>query len=145
MYDFSATNMTGTNIVIASNARSFIEGIDIARYLNKVESTISTILMPEITKNGLIDLEVFVHTELLTETTISVSLNGYPPVVFRFPTFADSLYVPVISDPTNKTLFSDDMGIVLDTVTTVSNGANSNIDYTNSSVNMSEFTSNIPF
>ena len=119
--DFSVTNRMGPPVVAVSNVRSFIEGIDTTSYVNKLATGVEHVLMPEITQNGLLMVELIVHSDLITETTISVSINAAPPVVFRFPTFADSLYVPVITDETNKTLFTDDMGVVLDTVNNVVN------------------------
>jgi len=113
--DFSTSNLGGENITAVSNARSFIEGIDITSYVNKVITNLNYILMPEVSQNGLIGIEIFVHSDVLGETTVSISVNAQPHVVYRYPTFADSLYSPVISDEANKVMFSDDMGQVLDT------------------------------
>lgn len=115
MVDFSASNLTGENLTFPSNARSFIMGIDITGYVNKVVTNINYILMPEISQNGLIGIEMFVHSDVLGETTVSISINAQPNIVYRYPTFADSLYSPVISDEANKIMFADDMGAVLDT------------------------------
>jgi len=115
MVDFSTTNLGGENMTTISNARSFIEGIDITSYVNKVVTNLNFILMPEISQNGLIGIEMFVHSDVLGETTVSISVNAQPHTVYRYPTFADSLYSPVISDEANKIMFADDMSSVLDT------------------------------
>jgi len=119
---FSSTNITGPTITSIIDVRSLIEGINTTVYANKVMSTIDTILMPEITRNNSLIVDILVTSSLLVDTTVSVSLNGNPPVVFRYPTFSDSLYVPVISDEINSSRMSDDMGLVLDTVTNVTAG-----------------------
>jgi len=119
---FSTTNITGTPITNIIDVRSLIEGINTVSYANKVRSTIDMILMPEITQNGMIIVDILVTSSLLVDTTVSVSINGNPHVVFRYPTFSDSLYVPVISDEINSTRMSDDMGLVLDAVTNVTVG-----------------------
>ena len=117
---FATTNITGATVTTITNARSFIEGINVTSYVNKLVTGIDHILMPEITQNGLLNVEVIVSSSLLLETTVSVSINMQPPVVFRFPTFCDSTYVPVVSTQQQSTLLSDDFGTVLDTVNTVS-------------------------
>lgn len=122
--DFSTTNITGENITAISNARSFVEGIDVTSYVNKVVTNINHILMPEISQNGLITVELFVHSDVLGDTSVAISLNGQPSVVYRFPTFADSLYTPVISNELNKQSFTDDMGLVLDTTFGMSKAPN---------------------
>ena len=119
--DFSVSNRMGPALVVLSNVRSFMEGIDVTSYANRLVTAVETVLMPEITQNGLLLVELLVHSDLLTETTISVSINAAPAVVFRFPTFADSLFSPIITDATNRTLFTDDMGAVLNTVYNVVN------------------------
>jgi hypothetical protein len=127
--DFSTTNLGGENLTAVSNARSFIEGIDITSYVNKVITNVNYILMPEVSQNGLIGIEMFVHSDVLGETTISISVNATPHMVFRYPTFADSLYSPVISDEANKVMFADDMGAVLDTTYAMSPHAQQDIMY----------------
>jgi len=90
--DFSVSNRMGPPLVVISNVRSFMDGIDVTSYANKLSTGVEAVLMPEITQNGLLMIELLVHSDLLTETTVSVSVNAAPPVVFRFPTFADSLF-----------------------------------------------------
>jgi len=119
--DFSVSNRMGPPLVVISNVRSFMDGIDVTSYANKLSTGVEAVLMPEITQNGLLMIELLVHSDLLTETTVSVSVNAAPPVVFRFPTFADSLFSPIITNQTNQTLFTDDMSGVLNTVYNIVN------------------------
>ena len=100
--DISFTNASGQPVVIVSDAKSFIEGIDITSYVNKAVSRIKTVLMPQITDGGQTLVEVFLHSDIVGDTNISISVNLQPPEVYRFPTFADSLYVPVIGDANTK-------------------------------------------
>jgi len=112
--DFSVTNMTGQIVTIITNAESFIEGINITGYLNRVRANIENVLFPEISQNGLLMLDINVHSNVLGDTAIGISINNNPPVIYRFPTFADSLYNPVITDNNNKTMMTDNFGQILD-------------------------------
>jgi len=114
--DFSVTNMGGQPLTTVTNAFSFIDGIDLIPYVNKVETRINHILFPEISKNGGYLLNIFVHSDLLGDSSVSISVNNAPPTVFRFPTFADSLYSPVISDADNKGMMTNDFNNVFDRV-----------------------------
>lgn len=112
--DFSMTNATGNIITVVSNARSFIDGIDLTGYVNKVRARLEHVLFPEISQNGMIMIEMFIHSDVLGDTAISIGLNGNPHTVYRFPTFADSLYNPMISDSANKDMMAEDFGTVMD-------------------------------
>ena len=100
--DISFTNSSGQPVVVVSDTRSFIEGIDITSYVNKAVSRVKTILIPQITDGNQTIVEVFLHSDIVGDTNISISVNLQPPEVYRFPTFADSLYVPVIGNNQTK-------------------------------------------
>lgn len=116
--DLSFTNKTGKDVVIITDVKSFIEGISIASYVNKLESKIESILMPEVTHNGMVQIEVYVHADLLGDTSVAISINNNPNVVVRFPTFADSLYSPVLTNSVEREGTSNDFRNILDAVIT---------------------------
>ncbi len=112
--DLSFTNASGQNAVIVSNVTSYIEGIPITNYINKLVSKIESVLMPEVTHNGMVLIEAYVHADLLGDTTVSISINSQPADVVRFPTFADSLYSPVISNSVDRAGTSEDFRNIFD-------------------------------
>lgn len=111
---FSMTNADGNNNVIITYGNSFIDGIDITSMLNKLESSIRLLLMPMLSDNGLTMFEIYVTCDITNETVVGVSLFGNPPIVFRFPSYADGLYAPVISTSTGKDLLINDFQNVLE-------------------------------
>jgi len=112
--DISFTNTLGQPVVVVSDAKSFIEGIDITAYVNRAVSRIKNILIPKITDGNMTLVEVYVHSDILGDTNVGIGLNMNPPITYRFPTFADSLYVPVLSDATNKASTIEDFSNILD-------------------------------
>lgn len=114
----SFSNLTGENVVIVSNVRSFIDGIDLIPYTNKIIAKVKNVLLPQITKNGLLGVEVILTADILGDTTVSIAISdGYKlgyHTPFRFPTFADSLYVPTITNSVNKRLIVDDFSNIID-------------------------------
>jgi hypothetical protein len=110
----SMSNTSGQPIVIVTDAKSFIEDIDIQAYVNKAVSRIKNILLPEITKGNMLQVEVHILANVLGDTSIAVSVNYNPLTPFRFPTFADSLYVPVITDNLNKNGIINDFANIIE-------------------------------
>lgn len=103
----SMTNSFGENAVIISDVNSFIPNVDLIMWTNKLRDRIENILFPNITDNGLTRVDVHAMTDVMKETTISISINGGPQYLYRFPTFADSLYTPVVTDTDNKDMLTE--------------------------------------
>ncbi len=110
----SISNTSGQPIVAVTDAKSFIEGIDVTFYVNKAVARIKNILIPEVTKGNMLQVEVHISANVLGDTTIAVSVNYAPMIPFRFPTYADSLYVPVITNNINKNGMIDDFASILE-------------------------------
>ena len=97
---FTVTNLTmdSAPVLVPTDVKSFIDGLDIPAYTNIFIQKFNEIVMPTITQNSLIGVEIYVTADLLGDTTVAVGINGQPNVVYRLPTFADSLFAPVIAD-----------------------------------------------
>lgn len=91
-------------VAITHGVSCFIDkvyGIEI-EFCNRLITYIEKMLMPKITHNNNILLHCMLDISLITDSTINISINGQPEMIFRFPTFADSTYLPVISDKINQ-------------------------------------------
>lgn len=66
-------------------------------------------LMRDLTRNGEIILSIDIECHLLTQTVIKLSYDGYPPITFAVPTFADALFSPMVasSDDELKNIATD--------------------------------------
>ena len=71
-------------------------------FCNRLITYIESVLMPKLTQNNNILLNCTLAISLNTDSTVNISINGQPEMIFRFPTFADSTYAPVISDKINQ-------------------------------------------
>lgn len=96
--DFSVTNMTPNSEIIftVSNVKSFIHGLDITLYVDRFLNKLRTLIMPGITQNNMLGVDIHVHSDILGDTSIGVSLNNNPPIIFRLPTFCNSLYTSMV-------------------------------------------------
>lgn len=119
--DVSITNMSGQPVIITTNAQTFIDGIDPIVYTNKARAKIEHNLIPKITDNGYTLVDINISASILGDTNVAVSLNNQPHVLFRFPTFADSLYIPVIADSVTKDSLTESYSNVIDMVNVMGN------------------------
>jgi len=115
------TNMSGVNIAVPTSFNSFIDGVDIVGYVNRIVARCENVLLPDLTHNGLILLNINVEADLLGDTTVVVEYEMQPAIVFRFPVFTDSLYTPVITDSVGRKTMGDDMANLIDATYEASN------------------------
>lgn len=112
----TASNTTGVDFVeVIAPPQSIITGLDTTRYENTLKAKVKHVLMPEITRNGLLVVTFTILSDLLGDTLVTVSVNGGPMVPYRLPTFADSLYSPVVTTSSKAASLTDDLSNVLDT------------------------------
>ena len=114
--DISFTNVSGIPVIIPGIPYSLVTGIDVTPKLNNVISYIRQVLMPTITYNNQQIVEVNASVDIIGETTVNISLNGAPHVVYRMPTYADSAYSPVLSTPEGKEVMVNNTSAILDIV-----------------------------
>ena len=113
---FSLTNISGTPEVIVTNARSFIENINIAMYIDAFIRRIKEILYPVISNNFMSIIEIYIDADILGDISMGISIDNSGRVIYRFPIFADSLFTPVINNSSGAEIFKTDFRTMTDTV-----------------------------
>ena len=108
------TNLSGSLVATLLDARPLIEYLDLTYYINRVIARIEHVIYPMISQSGLIGLDIYVYSDVMSETTVAISVNGEPPITYRFPMFADSLFSPVITTPENSQMLVNDFSTVMD-------------------------------
>lgn len=96
---FRISNMTldGMLRVVVTDGMSFAgENLDISPYLHRLEDRIFMELMPGITNNNMIAVDIAGTVDLYGDSHMTVSFNGGPAVPYGMPTFCDALYTPML-------------------------------------------------
>lgn len=96
---FRISNMTldGQLRVVVTDGMSFAgENLDISPYLHRMEDRIFMELMPGITNNNMIAVDIAGTVDLYGDSHMTVSFNGGPAVPYGMPTFCDALYTPMM-------------------------------------------------
>jgi len=127
---FKSTNMVSGGGVITTpiDAGSFIDGLDPQPLVAKTLAAFDSTIMPEVTHGNMIPIEVTVSADILGDTTIAILVGGSSPEVYRYPTFADSLFTPVITNQNTSNMIINDMHEVFDMVS-IHNAQNETLHY----------------
>lgn len=99
-----------------------IQGItsaDMRLYINNFLRRFCEEVMPDVTRNGMIGVDLTVYADLFGDTRIDISIEGGPPVPFIIPQFADALRVPTIT--TDNNVYNGLITGVEEIISTVSN------------------------
>ena len=110
---FSNNSTTGEPIITIQDVQCFISNISEIDFCNQLISYIKMVILPKISNNNELLVEVSARLSLIGDTSIFISFNGQPGVLFRFPSFADSCYAPVISTTGEKNGLVDEFRNVL--------------------------------
>lgn len=114
-----STNLTvdGSILTTFSEALS-LTGLDVSQYLPIITYRLEKEILSTISFNNQDFFKVILDMDLFGFTKISISLSNGPLVPFTTPTFADSLFSPVItSQPALKNNLVKDIEYALDAVT----------------------------
>ncbi len=112
----TVTNLHGQPLTTISNIQSFLEGVDITPYGNRIINYVNSVIIPQISINNLRLVSIVFDCDLLGDTAVSISLDNNSPVIFRLPTFADSLYTPILTNEATKEAVLGDFEVLVDTV-----------------------------
>ena len=115
----SFNNQTGINMAAPLFGNSLITNLSseyLIRYMEKIRIQVENVLMPKISDGGYTILDIHVDADVLGDTTIAISLNNRAPMVYRFPTFSDSLYSPMVTSSMYKQLMSQDIANIFSTI-----------------------------
>ena len=110
----SMTNMNGENIAIPTHIQTFVDRVDAASWIEPLLAKVRLLLKPKLSDGGMTIFDAHVVADVLGEITISISLYGGHPVIYRYPCYADSLYSPVVTNRQNKEILVNDFQNILD-------------------------------
>jgi hypothetical protein len=111
------TNTSGEPIVEMIQADTFVTGIDILFYKQRFLSTFMANVVPVLTQDNQILVDLIMDASILGDTIIDISINGNPRVTYRIPTFADSTFNPMIADRQTFSKVANGYKSLIDTLT----------------------------
>lgn len=98
---FAVTNGHGPNEYIfeifPNGTSSIIRNLDMRPYIQQLERRIKVDILNNISRGNQIPFKISCHSDLAGETVVDISLGADPVERYVAPTFADSLFSPVIT------------------------------------------------
>lgn len=104
-FAFTNDNLTMEPEVTIFNGNSLIEGLDMTALATNFIRRFNNEITPLITNQNRSIVSIVVHSNIGTETHITVSYDGGTAIPFCAPTFCDAMYTPIIS-PTDGLISS---------------------------------------
>lgn len=94
-------NLDGSSSFVPLGANSFTGGaqqqINLRQHMNQFEARFMNEVWRDLTRHGVLDLELRVQFSLLGTSTVTVQFQANPAETFHLPTFSDALFTPVLA------------------------------------------------
>lgn len=84
--------------------------------IDTLESFLRRIILPKITKNDQIYVDIMADINILGVSSIAISVNDEDPEIYRYNSSMDNMFSPFISTENQKNLITDDISNIIDTV-----------------------------
>ena len=120
---FEVDNNNGVPDGQILDAGSYVDGLHIPVYANKFLSMFIQRAWNTISNNNHTIVSVLVMGMVESDTTVVITLDGRPPITYRYPTFADSKFLPIIMDNSRLELMSEDYNQLIDATLGVVNNS----------------------
>lgn len=113
-----ARSMPGKDPLIAIRGGDTVFGRHyLEKALNKLETFLINISMTKLSNDGTRDIELILDVDLFKDTVLHITdHDNRTQDIFQIPTFADSLFSPVISTNTDKNILRADLNVLYDNI-----------------------------
>ena len=82
-----------------------------------LDNAVKILIDPLLSSNGNTKYDVVANIDLTTDTSISISLDGKEPILYRFPTFGDTCFTPMVGSDDTKTNLVSSLGLLVNEIT----------------------------
>ena len=115
-------NYAGTPSGEVLNAGSYLEGLDVPAYASMFLNNFISRAWNSISNNNNTIVKVLVSGMLESDTTVVITTDGRHPVTYRYPTFADSKFLPILMDNKGLDLITEDYASLMDAALSTTSG-----------------------
>lgn len=130
--EFMASNRVSADLgspydIKVTNSRTVTEGMDQSPSIRRFIDLLMVEVLPGLTNNNHIDLEVYMYCDIFEDLRIEVSVAGGPITPFINPTYCDRLSAPIVSATGREGLehLSSDLSDLMTEVTSGPNNSSS--------------------
>lgn len=116
---FFIDTFTNVPTITIMSGKSILGDEFVPECCETLKSLFYTQILPHFTRGGMYRYQILVHSDIMKDTTISITEEGRldgDREVFRFPTFADSLYSPMIATREDRSVLIKDFDVIFENV-----------------------------
>lgn len=116
---FTLDTFMSIPVIAVMQAKSLLGDEFVPECVERFKAICETQIIPHVTRNNYFKYQISVHADIMKDTTIAITEEGDfqgPKEVFRFPTFADSLYNPMIATKEDRNVFLRDLDQIQENV-----------------------------
>lgn len=81
--------------------------------IEMVDTYLYNILLPKVSKNNEVFVDIMADVNILGMTTVAIMLNDEPPVIYRYNSSMDNTFSPFITDTNQKSILTDDVNTII--------------------------------
>ena len=114
---FRATNMEmgGGISVLLTDYGTLLQGIDVSPYLGAFSFALEKTVLADLSHNNMIPFTLDMSCNLMSDSTLNLSINGAPYVLYVSPCFCDNLMSPLVTaDKARLNVLAKDIATVVD-------------------------------
>jgi len=104
--------LSATPQVFITDAGTFLPANMLPFLTGMLKDKIENVLWPVIGSNGLMDIKVTIHG-CVTDTTLLLSVNNGPEILYRDATFASNTYTPLINSSLGRSYLTEEYANVI--------------------------------
>ena len=94
---------------------------------HSIDTMVKMLIDPMLSDNGQSLYNVYISADITTDTTIILQINNGPMIPFRFPTFADTTFTPMIGTQSDRQSMVANIGAVVNDVADATSGSSANL------------------
>lgn len=118
---FNITAFLGQGFINVIEAKSLLGDDKVPECVERFKSIVRNIVIPYITRGDIAELDIAIDADITKDTTIVVSrfnddIGHVEKEIFRFPTFADALYSPMICSKEERMTFNRDFETITQSI-----------------------------
>lgn len=94
---------------------------------SSIDTMVKMLIDPLLSDNGQTEYNVYISADITTDTTIIMQINNGPMIPYRFPTFADTTFTPMIGTQSDRQSMVANIGAVVNDVANAISGSSDDL------------------
>lgn len=82
-----------------------------------IDGAVKLLIDPMLSESGQLEYDIIIAADVALDTSISISIGGREPILYRFPTFSDMSFTPMVGTYEIKDHLVTNLGVLVNEIT----------------------------